>query len=333
MTRYDELMERLDKSTSANFVRGSEVNVRRLVTPSIGLTVALGGGWGLGRQALIYGSKSATKSSFCMEQAGIAQREGLTVAYFDVEGTYDKDWAARLGCDTEELIYTQTGTVTGLVNDARKLMQAGVDVIMVDSITGLMPTTYVEKDGELKDHENTGAIGGLARSMSSALSQLSYANNSSGNRTLLLLISQTRKASYGMHWADSHTGGQSVTFYSSQVVKFFSSNSDKNTIKGQVKAGNRMIDMPVGRNVNYSVENNKLGPQGGSGSYSFFYRGGHVGIDTLGELVQVAVQSGVITKAGPWYKYDGETIGQGAEAATNFLRDNQEVVDEIKEKL
>jgi recombination protein RecA len=328
--RIAEVLAAVDKRSHDHLSIASDISIDRIETPSIGLTTALNGGWGTGRQVLVWGPKSAGKSTFCMAQIGIAQRQGKTCAYFDVEKTFDPVWAEAQGVDTEALIYSSTGTITALVNDATQLMKAGIDIIVVDSITALMPASYVDEDGELKDFEKTGAIGGLSRGLSAALSQLNYANRN----TLLILVSQTRMAQKGsMYWGMAPTGGESVKFYSSQVVKLYSSEGGANIIEGEFLIGDKIIKKPIGRKVTYSVDWNKLGPQGAQGEYNLYFAGDHVGIDNYGEILGIGVQKGVVRKAGAWYYYGEEKVGQGEIKAAAHLRENPTMFAAIKKDI
>jgi recombination protein RecA len=328
--RIAEVLAAVDKRAHSHLSIASDISIDRIETPSIGLTNALNGGWGTGRQVLIWGPKSAGKSTFCMAQIGIAQRQGKTCAYFDVEKTFDPAWARAQGVDTEALIYSSTGTITALVNDATQLMKAGIDIIVVDSITALMPASYVDEDGELKDFEKTGAIGGLSRGLSAALSQLNYANRN----TLLILVSQTRMAQKGsMYWGMAPTGGESVKFYSSQVVKLYSSEGGANMIEGEFPVGDKIIKKPIGRKVTYTVDWNKLGPQGAQGEYNLYFAGDYVGIDNYGEILGLGVEKGVIRKAGAWYYYGEEKVGQGEIKAAATLRNNPDMFAAIKKEI
>jgi recombination protein RecA len=328
--RMVEVLGSVDKKMKDHLSFASDVEVERLETPSIGLTRSLNGGWGTGRQVLIWGPKSAGKSTFSLAQIAIAQRQGKTCAYFDVEKTFDPTWAEAQGVDTEALIYSSTGTITALVNSGVSLMKAGIDLLVVDSITALMPASYVDDDGELKDFERTGAIGGLSRSLSSGLSQLNYANQN----TLLMLISQVRMAQKGsMYWGMAPTGGESVKFYSSQVVKLYSSEGSANAIEGEHVVGDKIVKRPIGRKVTYTVDWNKLGPQGGTGEYNLFYDGDHLGIDNFGEILTIGVESGVVRKAGAWYYLDEQRIGQGELKSAQALRDDPKLFSEIKSRI
>jgi len=326
-----EILASLDKKTRDRLLTGEDIETDYLETPSLALTAALNGGWAMGRQVMIWGPRSAGKTTFLLEQIALAQKKGLTCAYFDIEKTFDRRWAARLGVDTEALIVNGTGTMTAFVNDGAELMRAGIDLIGVDSITALMPNTYVDEDGELKPFEKTGAIGGLARSLSPALAQLNHVNHN----TLLILVSQVRNAQKGsMYWAASPSGGNAVLHGNSQEIRLQSTDSQSNIVNGEVVLGDRIITKPIGRRVSWSVEKSKVGhSQGSRGEYILYFDAENVGIDNVGELLTLAVESGIINKAGAWYKYGDEMIGQGELKASERLRDDEELFKEIKEKL
>jgi recombination protein RecA len=189
----------------------------------MGLTRALNGGFPYGRQVLIYGSKSSAKSSFCLQLVADAQAEGKVCAWIDAEMSYDTSWAERMGVDTSQLIVSEARTINDMVDVATQLMKAGVDLIVVDSITSLLPAIYFEKKSEeLKALENTKQIGAESRDFSNAMKMLNYANNKT-KPTLLVLISQTRNNIGAMFTTQQPTGGQSVKFYSSIIIKLFSS--------------------------------------------------------------------------------------------------------------
>jgi recombination protein RecA len=326
----DDVLSNIDAKVRKGFMIGSEITVERLTTPSFGLTQALGGGWGMGRQVLVWGPRSAGKTTLALAQIAMAQKEGKSCAYFDVERTFDPTWATQLGVDTDNLIVISNGTINAMVNEGNMLIKAGLDVMVVDSISALMPPAYVEKDGELKDFENTGRLGALAAGLSSALPMLNYANTARRPGTLLFLISQSRMAQKGsMYWGAAPTGGKAVEFYSSQIVQLFSSESQDNTVTGDVLRGGQILRKPIGRKVSYTVTKNKLGPEGGSGDYHIYYDGDFLGMDSLGELFDYAVATGIIKKAGAWYSHGGEQIGQGRDRSLAAVRASEELTKSI----
>ena len=283
------------------------------------------GGLAFGRQILVWGNKSAGKSSFCLQMIGMAQKEGKSCAWIDAEHSYDPAWAEQLGVDSEKLIYSQAKTVNDMVDVATKLMEADVDIIVVDSISALLPAIYFEKDGnELKDLQDTKQIGAEAKDMTHAVKMLNYANKN----TLLVLISQQRNQFGSMHASHIPTGGMAVKFFSSTVIKLWSSEAEANAIKAGVKVGDKIIEQKVGRPVNWIIDYNKVGPPNLSGQYDFYYQGETIGVDSVGETLDVAEMCGVVEKGGAWYTVAGERL-QGRAKAVQYLRDNPEVVETL----
>ena len=329
MTEISEILATLDPKTRARVQSAVEVEVKKQKTPSIGLNIALRGGLGHGRQVLVWGNKSAGKSSFCLQMIAEAQKEGKTCAWIDAEHSYSADWATSLGVDSEKLIYSSAKTVNDMVDVATQLMEAGVDIIVVDSISALLPAIYFEKDSsELKKLEDTKQIGAEAKDMTHAVKMLNYANKD----TLLILISQQRNQFGSMHASHIPTGGMAVKFFSSTVIKLWSSEAEANAIKAGIKVGDKVIEQRVGRPVNWIIDYNKLGPPNLSGQYDFYFQGESLGVDQVGEVLDVAEQFGIIEKGGAWYTIEGERF-QGRAKAVQWLRENPEMVETLKSKI
>jgi recombination protein RecA len=213
-----------------------------------------------------------------------------------------------------------------MVDVATKLMDAGVDLIVVDSISALLPAIYFEKDGnEMKDLQDTKQIGAEAKDMTHAVKMLNYANKN----TLLVLISQQRNQFGSMHASHIPTGGMAVKFFSSTVIKLWSSEAEANAIKAGVKVGDKIIEQRVGRPVNWIIDYNKLGPPNLSGQYDFYYQGETLGVDSVGETLDVAEMVGVVEKGGAWYTVNGERF-QGRAKAVQYLKENPKVVEVLK---
>jgi recombination protein RecA len=325
----DDILSKLDPKTRNRVQSAVDVQVCKQPTPSIGLNMALKGGLAYGRQILVWGNKSAGKSSFCLQMIALAQKEGKTCAWIDAEHSYDPSWAEQLGVDSEKLIYSPAKTVNDMVDVATKLMEADVDLIVVDSISALLPAIYFEKDGnELKDLQDTKQIGAEAKDMTHAVKMLNYANKN----TLLVLISQQRNQFGSMHASHIPTGGMAVKFFSSTVIKLWSSEAEANAIKAGVKVGDKIIEQRVGRPVNWIVDYNKVGPPNLSGQYDFYYQGEVLGIDYVGETLDVAEMCGVVEKGGAWYTVDGNRF-QGRAKAVQHLRENPELVKKLQEQI
>ena len=321
----DSILSKLDPKTRQRVQSAQNVKVDRQRTPSIGLNMALRGGLGYGRQTLVWGNKSAGKSSFCLQLIALAQKDGKTCAWIDSEDSYDPDWAESLGVDSSSLIHSPAKTVNDMVDVATKLMDAGVDIIVVDSISALLPAIYFEKDGnEMKNLQDTKQIGAEAKDMTHAVKMLNYANKN----TLLILISQQRNQFGSMHASHIPTGGMAVKFFSSTVIKLWSSEAEANAIKAGIKVGDKIIEQRVGRPVNWIIDYNKLGPPNLSGQYDFYYQGNVLGVDSFGETLDVAEMCGIVEKGGAWYTVNGERF-QGRAKAVAYLKENQDVVDKL----
>ena len=325
----DGILAKLDPKTRARVKSAQDIQIEKQLTPSIGLNFALRGGLGYGRQALVWGNKSAGKSSFCLQMIALAQKEGKTCAWIDAEASYDQSWAEQLGVDSSSLIYSPAKTINDMVDIATKLMDAGVDLIVVDSISALLPAIYFEKDGnEMKDLQDTKQIGAEAKDMTHAVKMLNYANKN----TLLVLISQQRNQFGSMHASHIPTGGMAVKFFSSTVVKLWSSEAEANAIKAGIKVGDKIIEQRVGRPVNWIIDYNKVGPPNLSGQYDFYYQGEVLGIDAIGETLDVAEMCGIVEKGGAWYTVNKERF-QGRAKAVQYLRENPEVVKILQDAI
>lgn len=322
----DEVLAALDSSKRDRISLAKDISLEKVPSPSIGLTRDLGGGWVMGREVLIWGPKAAGKSSFCLEQIALLQKLGKVCAYIDAENAFDPDWSTKLGVNNDELIYVDAKTMNHMVDKTIQLIRAGVDYIAIDSITPLVPAAYLEKDGaSVKGMADMGALGAHARDLSKALPAIISENKS----TLIMFVSQIRMKSMGMHWGAGPTGGTSVDHYMSQIVKLQSSDGESNIIKGEAYQGDRIIEKPIGRKVTYEISKNRSAPPMYSGNYPFYFDGDFVGIDTSTEVLRLAVDSGIIKKAGAWYSDGEKNFAQGEANAAKYLRDNQEFYDRV----
>jgi recombination protein RecA len=330
----EDVLSQLNPKLRKNILVGDAVpKTEYAATPSFGLNRALNGGLPYGRQVLIWGSKSSAKSSLCLQMIGIAQKEGKVCAWIDAEMSYDKDWAEKLGVDTSKLIVSQARTINEMVDVGINLIEAGVDMIVVDSITSLLPAIYFEKDStELKQLENTKQIGAESRDFSNAWKMLNYANNKV-KPTLLVLISQSRNNISAMYTSQQPTGGQATKFYSSTVIKLFSSESDNQAIKGKIHVGDKLIEEKIGRKVRWELQFSKTSPAFQSGEYDFYFRGDSLGIDTIGDLVDTAEIGGYINRTGAWYQLDDGTKVQGRDGLINRVKEDLDLQESLKAKL
>lgn len=325
----NDFLSQLDPSLRKRLSNATNVEVIKQKTPSISLNNALKGGFAYGRQVLVWGNKSAGKSSFCLQMIGEAQKEGKLCAWIDAEQSFDPEWAKKLGVDTDKLVYSAAKTINDMVDVATQLMKAKIDILVVDSISALLPAIYFEKDSaELKQLENTKQIGAEAKDMTNAVKMLNYANNQDG-QTLLVLISQLRNNIGAMYASHMPTGGLAVKFFSSTVVKLWSSDSDNNALKSKIAVGDKFIEGKVGRKVNWHIDFNKTGPGFLAGEYDFYFDGDTIGVDKVADLVDTAELLGTIEKGGAWYTVLGERL-QGRAKVVEYLKQNPEKLKELE---
>ena len=334
MMTVEEVLAQLNPKLRKNIMTGDTIPATEYAaTPSFGLNRALNGGLPYGRQILIWGSKSSAKSSLCLQMIGLAQKEGKVCAWIDAEMSYDKKWAENLGVDTSKLIVSKARTINEMVDVGVQLIEAGVDMIVVDSITSLLPAIYFEKDSdELKQLENTKQIGAESRDFSNAWKMLNYANNKI-KPTMLVLISQSRNNISAMYTSQQPTGGQATKFYSSTVIKLFSSESDNQAIKGKIHVKDKLIEEKIGRKVKWELQFSKTSPGFQSGEYDFYFRGDQIGIDSLGDLVDTAEMMGIVERTGAWYVLPDGTKVQGREGFVNRVREDLDLQESIKQKV
>ena len=332
MTTVEEALAALDPKIRKRLTTGVGFKTEFQRTPSPGLNRALNGGLPYGRQVLIWGSKSSAKSSLCLQMIGLAQEEGKLCAWIDAEMSYSEEWAKALGVDTDKLIVSQARTINEMVDVGTALMNAGVDMIVIDSITSLLPAIYFEKGtDELKELENTKQIGAESRDFSNAWKMLNYANNKV-KPTLLVLISQSRNNISAMYTSQQPSGGQATKFYSSTVIKLFSSESDNQALKGKIAVGDKLIEEKVGRKVRWEVQFSKTSPAFQSGEYDFYFRG-DVGIDSVADLVDTAEMMGIVERTGAWYLLPDGSKVQGRDAFVARVRHDLTLQDEIRDKV
>jgi len=330
----EEVLAQLNPKLRKQVMSGDTVPATQYAaTPSYGLNRALNGGLPYGRQVLIWGSKSSAKSSLCLQTIALAQKEGKVCAWIDAEMSYDKEWAEKLGVNTSKLIVSQARTINDMVEIGVDLMQAGVDLVVVDSITSLLPAIYFEKDtDDLKQLENTKQIGAESRDFSNAWKMINYANNKV-KPTLFILISQSRNNINAMYTSQQPTGGQATKFYSSTVIKLFSSESDNQAIKGKIHVGDKLIEEKVGRKVRWEIQFSKTSPAFQSGEYDFYFRGSDLGVDSIADMVDTAEGLGLINRTGAWYQLEDGTKIQGRDSLVDRFREDLDLQDMIKNKI
>lgn len=323
---YEDYMSRLHPKVAAAVKTAQETEVVKLPLASHGLTEALGGGLAKGRVTLVYGSTSSGKSAIVQESIGkLWQPQGLVCAYVDTEGTWDKNWTKRLGVNNDELILIESRSSGKIEKEIRPHLENNIDVLVIDSISDILPEVFIDKSGEMNQQEDRKQIGSQAKAITSLINGIHYLNQD----TAVILISQTTTFMGQSYVEQVPHGGQKTQFASSQIIRLTSSASPNQQLKGKEYVGDYVFEVPVGREVDYLVKKNKLGSPFKSGSYKFYYAGKKVGIDAMAEILDEAVAFDVISKGGAWYTY-GEQKFQGMDATVTFFEENPEELELVK---
>lgn len=328
MTEVDftEVMAGLPKATRDRFKKASEISLDRLPMGSVQLTKALGGGIGYGRQTLIWGNKSSGKTSLVLQAMADAQKQGKTCAIIDAEKTFDTEWAARIGVDTDKLYVAKLDLARDMADAAVDLVKAGVDILMIDSISALVPMSWVEDD-ELKGMDGTKQIGSKSKDIGTMMNMVNLVNE----KTAFICISQMRNK-IGHVTFGQPDGGHAAKFFSTTVIKTTSSAAERDQIKGKVFQNGGVTEALIGRPVDWLVEFNKIGPPNRKGTYKFFYDGDFIGVDTIEEVIQVGSQMGVIEKSGNWFTIDGQQYN-GSTKAAMAIREQPDLYERLVKEI
>src|SRR5210317_208373 len=288
------------------------VDVPVISTSSLALDKALGiGGLPRGRVIEIYGPEASGKTTLALHAVAEAQKKDGIAAFIDAEHALDTAYAKRLGVNCDDLLVAQPDTGEQALEIADMLVRSGaIDVLVIDSVAALVPRAEIE--GEMGDSH----MGLQARLMSQAMRKLTGAI--SKTMTSIIFINQIRmKIGVMFGNPETTTGGNALKFYSSVRL-------DIRRI-GQIKDGQEV----VGNRTRVRVVKNKMAPPFTDAEFDIMYG---EGISKPGDLIDVGVEAGIIDKSGSWYSHSGERIGQGRENVKKFLKDNQDMYDDIYQK-
>lgn len=289
------------------------MEIEAIPTGSLGLDIALGiGGVPRGRIIEIFGPESSGKTTLALHVIAEAQKQGGEAAFIDAEHALDPVYAKKLGVDVDELVVSQPDTGEQALEITESLVRSGaIDVIVVDSVAALVPKAEI--DGDMGDSH----MGLQARLMSQALRKLAGAINKS--KTVIIFINQLREK-IGIMFGnpETTTGGRALKFYASVRLDIRRIENIKQD--GEVK-GNR---------VRVKVIKNKVAPPFREAEFDIIYG---EGISKEGNILDMAVNLDIIEKAGSWFSYNGERIGQGRENVKAYLKQNPKIMEEVEKKV
>ena len=313
----DHAMKQIEKDYGKGAImklgdRGNR-KIDTVSTGSLAMDVALGaGGYPKGRVIEIYGPESSGKTTVALHAIASVQKEGGTAAFIDAEHALDPSYAKNLGVDTDNLLLSQPDTGEQGLEIADALVSSGaIDILVIDSVAALVPRAEI--DGEMGDTH----VALQARLMSQAMRKLSGTISKTG--TIAIFINQIREK-VGVMFGNPETtpGGRALKFYSSVRLEVRRAES--------IKDGSDMI----GNRTRIKVVKNKVAPPFKEAMVDIMYG---EGISQIGELVDMGAEKDIIRKAGSWYSYGEERIGQGRENAKKFLTDNPEIREEVEKRV
>lgn len=289
-----------------------KIDVELLPSGSLSLDLALGGGYPKGRIIEIYGPESSGKTTLALHAIAEIQKQGGQAAFIDAEHALDPAYAKKIGVNTTDLLISQPDNGEQALEICETLVRSGaVDLIVVDSVAALVP--QAEIDGDMGDAQ----MGLQARLMSQAMRKLTGIISKS--KATVIFINQIRmKIGVMFGNPETTTGGNALKFYASVRL-------DIRRI-GQIKDG----DNVSGNRTKVKIVKNKIAAPFRVAEFDIMY---NEGISKIGDILDLAVETGVIEKSGAFLKYNGDTIGQGREAAKKALKENEKLLKEIEDKV
>jgi recombination protein RecA len=288
-------------------------DIQAVSTGSLGLDIALGiGGLPRGRVVEVYGPESSGKTTLTLSVIAQMQKLGGTAAFIDAEHALDPQYAQKLGVDISELLISQPDNGEQALEIADMLVRSSsVDVVVIDSVAALVPKAEIE--GEMGEPQ----MGLQARLMSQALRKLTA--NIKRSNTLVIFINQIRmKIGVMFGNPETTTGGNALKFYASVRI-------DIRRI-GSIKKGDEVI----GSETRAKVVKNKVSPPFRQAEFDILYG---EGISREGEIIELGVQHRIVEKSGAWYSYKGDRVGQGKDNAREYLKEHEELAEEIEAKI
>lgn len=308
----DQIEKQFGKGSIMKLGESQHVEIETYPTGALSLDMALGGGIPKGRVVEIYGPESSGKTTLTLHAIAEIQKQGGTAAFVDAEHALDPVYAKKIGVDTDNLLLSQPDNGEQALEIAETLVRSNaVDLVVIDSVAALVPKAEIE--GDMGDSH----MGLQARLMSQALRKLTGIINRS-NSTVIFINQIRMKIGVMFGNPETTTGGNALKFYSSVRM-------DIRRI-GQIKKGDDII----GNRTRVKVVKNKIAPPFRQAEFDIMY---NEGISVTGDVLDLAVEKDIVEKAGAWYAYEGEKIGQGREAAKQYLQDDPKLLEKLKKQV
>lgn len=308
----DSIEKQFGKGSIMKLGESTHSIVETVPTGCLSLDIALGGGFPKGRVVEIYGPESSGKTTVTLHAIAAVQRSGGTAAFIDAEHALDPEYAKRIGVDVDNLLISQPDNGEQALEIVETLVRSNaVDIIVIDSVAALVPRAEIE--GDMGD-----SLPGLqARLMSQALRKLTGVISKS--RATVVFVNQIRMK-IGIMFGNPETtsGGNALKFYASVRL-------DIRRIS-QIKQG----EVLVGNRTRVKVVKNKIAPPFREAEFDIMFK---EGISYAGDVLDLAANMNIVEKAGAWYSYNGEKIGQGREATKEYLKEHPKILEEIAEKV
>ena len=308
----DQIEKQFGKGAIMRMDGGYKLDIETFSTGALSLDLALGGGIPRGRIIEIYGPESSGKTTLSLHAVAEVQKAGGTAAFVDAEHALDPAYAEKIGVQLDKLLVSQPDNGEQALEIVETLVRSNaVDIIVIDSVAALVPQAEIE--GDMGDSH----MGLQARLMSQALRKLTGVINKS--KTTVVFLNQLRmKIGVMFGNPETTTGGNALKFYASVRLDIRRTS--------QIKSG----DDVIGNRTRVKVVKNKIAPPFREAEFDIVY---NHGISTEGDVLDLAVEKGLVEKAGAWFSYNGEKISQGREAAKQYLIDNPKVLKELDSKI
>lgn len=324
----DDIRSKLSSKFQNKLIKASEVKDERLELASVSLTKALDGGLCYGAVSVLMGNTGSGKTALALQSAGRAMVEhGKTVAMIDAEKSFKPSWGRKMGIPVDDMLWTKVGDIANASEMCVELIDAGTDIIIVDSISTLATSNIVDKEGNVLGFNDNNQLARRAVELEQMVNTLNFVNEN----TAIIFISQIRNTITSMGARGFHAaGGKAMEHMPTTNVALTSSQSSKEFITDDVFNGKTMIEKPIGRHVAWDIKKHRGAGAASNGKYDFYFDGPNLGVDSVGELVDMAVLYGEIVRGGSWFTLPNGDRFQGKPKVVAYYKDHLDEYEILK---